>query len=104
MNVGKVLIFATLIAGGSLIAGATEQTKPVVMGIVVPPLPKKIEAGSRTIYIKARDKKPTLFTVKTSDGEVLAKKATLDELQRKDPVLAHFVRHALTVYRTTTNP
>jgi hypothetical protein len=104
MNVGKALITATLIAGGSLVAGATDQTKPVVIGIVTPQLPKKIEAGGRTIFIKAREGKPTLFTIKTKDGEVLAKKATLDELQRKDPALAHFVRHSLTVYRTTANP
>ena len=104
MNVGKALIFATLIAGGSLVAGATDQTKPVVMGVITPPLPKKIEADGRTILIRARDGKPTLFTIKTKDGEVLAKKTTLDDLQRKNPALAHFVRHALTVYRTAANP
>lgn len=104
MNVGKAFITAMLITGGSLVAGATDQTKPAVMGIVTPPLPKQIETQGRTIYIKARDGKPTRFTVKTKDGEVLAKKATLDELQQKDPTLAHFVRHALTVYRTTTRP
>jgi hypothetical protein len=101
MNVGKALITAALVAGGGLVAGATDQTKPAVMGLVTRPLPKQIETQGRIIYIKAREGKPTRFTVKTRDGKVLAKKATLDELQHKDPALAHFVRHALTVHRTT---
>jgi hypothetical protein len=104
MNVGKALITAALVASGSFVAGALDRTTPDVVGIVPRPLPKQIEAGGRIIYIKAREGKPTRYTVKTRDGRVLAKKATLDELQRKDPVLAHFVRHALTVYRTTTHP
>jgi hypothetical protein len=104
MNVGKALVTAMLIAGGSLVAGGADQTKPAVMGIVTRPLPDEIETQGRIISIKARDGQPTRFTVKTKDGTVLAKKATLDELQRNDPALAHFVRHALTVHRTTTHP
>ena len=103
MNVGKALITAALVAGGSPIAGATDQTKPVVIGIITPPLPKQIEAAGRIIYIKAREGKPTRFTIETKDGKRLARNVTLDELQRKDPALAHFVRHALTVYRTTAH-
>lgn len=100
MNVGKALITAVLVAGGSFVAGAADQTKPVVMGVITRPVPKQIETQGRIIYIKAREGKPTLFTIKTRGGKVLAKKATIDDLQRKDPALAHFVRRALTVHRT----
>jgi hypothetical protein len=98
MNVGKAILFTFLLSAAGTV-NAAEQLPPKTMGLIEAPLPRQIQTGNRTIYLYAREGKPTRFTVKTADGEVLAKKATLDDLQRKDPALASFIRNALHRFR-----
>lgn len=101
MIICKAFITAAfIVVTGSSFALAGGQNLSRQMGIVSAPLPKQIVAQGQTIYIKARAGQPTRFTVRAKDRKVLAKNLTLDELQRKDPALAGFVRRSLTVFRT----
>ena len=78
----KAIVLALLIPVGAL-AGDTKS--PAVLG--------HLETQNRVITIFAGEK-PT-YTIKTKAGKVLAEHVTQDQLQKKDPVLAKFLREAL---------
>lgn len=78
----KAVLLAALIPTGVL---AGDAKSPAVLG--------HLETQNRVITIFAGEK-PT-YTVKTKDGKVLAERITPDQLQKKDPELAKFLREAL---------
>ena len=99
-----IVCLAGLLLFGSVPATPAVEGLPTKIGIIDAPMPKIIRSQGRTVLIKSHPSRPARFTVKAPDGKVLAKNATLDDLQRRDPALAHFVRDVIATHRRQTAP